>query len=490
MAYTLAQQPLYTPSPQMVIRLSMVMGLLAIVYALTTKNLIAAVAIAALPAVLLFGVYCIQHPRIGLAVYFTTSYFLTVFSRYTHTTGWSVVLDVLLVIIFFATLAHAVIYKGSIRWINGFNIMTSSYILWFIFVLMALAHTAPEEHIMAIRAWLLGPTVLYLLVSILFDNLKALRVGFIILGIFTIIATLKGLFQKFIGFDSAELIELYQGGGIVTHFISSGIRYFSIFSDAGNFGIHMGMLSIVYFIIAFTTTDKRLRLFYLSISMMAAFNIFLSGTRSAIVVPIAGFALFTLLSLKPKVMISTATLGALVYIFFAFTTIGNSSSMIRRMRTAFMPDEDASYNVRAANRKRVADYLKLNPWGAGLRGKIPITVERSGELADTVLPPDSYFVRIWIETGTGGLILHIAIYTLVLLRCCYVVMFLIRNQRLRLTMAALLSGVFGMLVNGYAGEAMGMPPNNFLIPAMLAFVLNGPYIDKTECTPTPVTINT
>jgi hypothetical protein len=76
MAYTLAQQPPYTLSPQMVIRLSMVMGLLALVYALVTQNLLVALGIAALPAALLVILYCVRHPRMGILLYLFATYFL------------------------------------------------------------------------------------------------------------------------------------------------------------------------------------------------------------------------------------------------------------------------------------------------------------------------------------------------------------------------------------------------------------------------------
>jgi hypothetical protein len=471
----------------MVIRLSLVMGLLALVYALVTQNLLVALGIAVLPAASLVILHCVRHPRMGILLYFFASYFLMAIWRYTQTDGWSVMLNILLVLIAITTIIHVVVYKGTIRWTNGFNILITSYAVWMLFILIQLRYTTSDEYVMAIREWLVAIPVLYFIASVLLDNLKALRIGLITLGIFTIIATAKALYQKYVGFDATEMIWLMSGAA-TTHLLQSGIRYPSIFSDAGNFGIHMGLVTVVYFLIGFLTTNKLLRLFYLSISGMAVLSLFMSGTRSAIAVPLVGFALFMLLSLKPKIMISTAIAGILVYAFFAFTTIGEGNSMIRRMRTAFRPTEDASFNVRVENQKEIAEYLKTHPWGAGLRGEIPRTVEINGEYIESTIPPDSYFVRIWIQTGTGGLLVYIVVYVLILLRCCYVVMFLIRNQRLRLTLAALLSGVVGMMVNGYAGEAMGMPPNDFLIPAMLAFVLNGPYIDKTECTST--TINT
>ncbi|MDR0961032.1 MAG: O-antigen ligase family protein [Mediterranea sp.] len=489
MIHTLAQQPMHTLSPQMLIRLFMVTGILALAYALITQKLLFALGIAILPTALLVSLYCIRRPRFGLILYLFMSYYLTTFSRYTYTEKWSVVLDILLVFIFITILIHTVIHKENIRWLNGLNILTGSYVVWMIFVLIQLRHTASDEYIMAIRAWLVGIPILYFLLSISLDNLKALRIGLIVLGVFTITAFVKVLYQKYYWFDAAEVTWLMQGNW-VTHILSTGIRYFSIFSDAGNFGIHMGMATIVYFLIALQTPEKLLRLFYLFISVIAAFCLFMSGTRAAIAVPIAGLALFTLLSLKPKIMITTAIGGVLFYAFFAFTTIGDDNPFIRRMRTAFAPTEDASMNVRLKNRKQISEYLKTHPWGVGLGRLVPRVVEQNGVYKDGFIPSDSHFVRIWMQTGTVGLLIYIAFYVIVLIRCCYIVMFRIRNQQIQLILAALLSGVFGMLVSGYAGEAMSLPPNNFLIPAMLAFVLNGPYIEKKECTSTPITINT
>ena len=51
----------------------------------------------------------------------------------------------------------------------------------------------------------------------------------------TLLAAAKGYWQKNKGFDSTELSWLWAYGAR-THFIHSGIRYFSFFTDAGLFG--------------------------------------------------------------------------------------------------------------------------------------------------------------------------------------------------------------------------------------------------------------
>lgn len=57
-------------------------------------------------------------------------------------------------------------------------------------------------------------------------------------------------------------------------------------------------------------------------------------------------------------------------------------------------------------------------------------------------------------------------------------MFMIKDKQLHQILASLVCGLFGIYLNGYAGEGMGLYPTNTLIIVMIAFVLNGPYIDK------------
>lgn len=108
---------------------------------------------------------------------------------------------------------------------------------------------------MVLRGWVLSMPMLYVVASLLLDKPKILRNALIILGIFTVTAFIKLLLQKYWWFDAAET-EWLRTGSWQTHLLKSGIRYFSIFSDAGNFGSHMGMIAIVYSIVSFNTSKK------------------------------------------------------------------------------------------------------------------------------------------------------------------------------------------------------------------------------------------
>ena len=100
-----------------------------------------------------------------------------------------------------------------------------------------------------------------------------------------------------------------MNGSWYTHIISTGIRYFSIFSDAGNFGANMGMVSIVYGILFVHTNSRYLRIFYFAITIMGIIGMLLSGTRSAIIIPIGGLALYCLISRNIKTIIASIVMG-------------------------------------------------------------------------------------------------------------------------------------------------------------------------------------
>lgn len=467
--------------PKALTYLLLAVGLFTIVVSILTQNLIIAAAVIFLPFALIILIYGSQSPRFGFLLYATYSYFFTAIMRYGRQEGLSVVLDILLVYMLITILFAAIRKNPGIKLSNAINILTVSYIAWMIFILVQLTnpYIRSEGVTLALRSWIFGTFALYVISSLLADNPKALKIGLIAFGTFTFIAFLKLLYQKYRWFDAAET-EWLMNNSWYTHILSSGIRYFSIFSDAGNFGAHMGIITIVYCIIGFHTHNRLLSVFFISVSIMGAMGMLMSGTRGAIIIPFGGLVLYCFICKNIKIMLISILTGVTLFAFFSFTDIGESNAIIRRMRTAFRPTKDSSFNVRAENRKLIAEYLKQHPWGSGLERGVPRIVKTEiGELIrEDSIPPDSYYVKIWMQTGIVGLILYVTIYTLVLIRCCYLIMFRIKNRELMHTLAALICGVFGVWLNGYVGEGMGQPPTNFVIVASLAFVLNGPYIDK------------
>lgn len=468
-------------SPRAVVYILFVLGLTSLAYAIIFQHPLIASVIICFPIATGLFIASIRYPRLSFLIYAVTSYYFTAIMRYSGKEGLSVILDALLVYMLL-TILFSCIRKGSdIRLQNIYNALTGCYLIWILFAIIQFANPnfeGSERTTNAIRAWILGTPILYIICSLLADNKKTLKQGLIILGIFTITAFIKLLYQKYRWFDAAEVAWLMEGNW-KTHLLSTGIRYFSLLSDAGNFGSHMGMITIIYSIVGVNVRERKFAIFCLCIAVMGAISMLMSGTRGAIVVPLGGLMLYCLICKNIKIITVSAIIGILTFSFFSFTDIGDDYSLIRRMRTAFRPHEDNSYQVRKENQERVAFYLKQHPWGAGFGGKIPITeLQRDNSVIERDIPPDSFYVDIWMQTGKWGLLLYLSVYGIILVRGCYLIMFRVHNKELKNILAALICGIFGIWLNGYVGRGMGMHPSSFIIAASLAFIMNGPYMDK------------
>ena len=101
------------------------------------------------------------------------------------------------------------------------------------------------------------------IVPIVIRTKKDIELLLIVWSVFVIIFTIKGYWQKSHGFSSKDLYFLFSMGGARTHIIWSGIRYFSCFTDAANYGVHCAMATVVFTISAFFVDSKWKRIYFL-----------------------------------------------------------------------------------------------------------------------------------------------------------------------------------------------------------------------------------
>lgn len=467
-------------SPKMLTILLFIAGLCGIAFFILSQNWVVLASISTAPFLILLFVYSTQYPIISFAIYATAAYFFGAIDRYSNIEGISILLDATLFYTLITLILNYTSHTNSkIHLKNIVNTLTIGYLFWMLFILLQLVNqgTDLQKIMTSSRSWFLGIPILYVLASILLDTPKRLRNALILLGVFTIIAFGKLLWQKYRWFDAAETAWLMEGNWR-THLLRTGIRYFSLFSDAGNFGAIMGMTTTIYSILSVKTSSWKLRYFYIAIAIMGFLGMLMSGTRGSIVVPLGGLVLYCAICRNIKATIVTAISGIVIFCFFSFTEIGQGNAMIRRMRTAFRPTEDASFNVRLENQEKIAQYLEDHPMGAGIGGTILTTIWEGNQYQDYAIAPDAFYVDIWTQGGPYGLGLYILILSCITLRCCYIIMFRIHDPELRNTFAAMLCGIFGLFLNGYVGRGMGFQPGVSIIGIFFAFILNGPYIEQ------------
>ena len=168
------------------------------------------------------------------------------------------------------------------------------------------------------------------------------------------------------------------------------------------------------------------------------------------------------------------------HIFIAmlmFTDIGNGNNQIRRMRSAFNP-EDASANVRDINKQSIAKYMKDAPWGIGIgifENNIPAW--NKFKLVSQI-PPDSEYVFIWVRTGWIGVSWFAICNFIILFSGCWIVFFKIKNRSLMGIGAAWCASFTALHLGGYANQILMQFPNIVIFYGGMATVFLMPKIEK------------
>jgi energy-converting hydrogenase Eha subunit C len=84
---------------------------------------------------------------------------------------------------------------------------------------------------------------------------------------------------------------------------------------------------------------------------------------------------------------------------------------------------------------------------------------------------------IWAEQGIVGLMLHLFILFYVVIKSSIKIMYRIRDPILKIKMAALTSGMVGVMVASYGNAVLGSLPTGALIYISMALMLNPEKFD-------------
>ena len=428
-----------------------------------------------MPFLLICLCFLFKRPYITFVLLFVINYFVMGINRYVYFPVW-MVMDSL-----FALTFVSLIFKASYTfhsWKHVNNGMFWSCLVWLIYCLLEIANiygTTPVEWFQGVRGMALYPILIVIFVSLLANKYRDIQWFLIIWASFTLLASAKGYWQKNHGFDHAELAWLFSGGGR-THLIVSGIRFFSFFTDAGNYGSSMGFSMVTFLISAFFAKNKWLKIYFIIAGLAGGYGMIISGTRGALAVPFAGFTLFIFLSKNIQYILTGITVVVLALFFLLFTDIGNNNRLINRMRTAF-DINDPSLQVRLNNQAKLKEAMVELPFGIGI-GANPSTSIRSQDRIVVTTPTDSWLIRTWVVTGIVGIVIYLSIWGYIILYGSYIILSKIQNKELRGLLTGMLCGTFGMMCSAWGNEIYTQYPNCVLIYTCQTLVFLGPYFDK------------
>lgn len=368
-------------------------------------------------------------------------------------------------------------FREGVDWSPANQDITILAIIWLGYFIFQIAN--PEARM--IEPWIAGRGIGFyffffiILTFMLINTNKRLDTFLYVWGVFSILATLKGIGQMVFGLDFAEQAWLDRGGA-VTHILFGKLRVFSFFSDAGQFGGNQGYAGVVFLIYA--AAKKGLpKVFFITVGILGIYGMLISGTRGSIAVPFAGFMTFFVLKKNVRILSMGVLFLAVIFVFFKYTTVANNNAQIRRMRTAFDPN-DASLQVRLANQQILKGYMTSRPFGGG--------IGHAGDKAQRFLPnaflshvaTDSWYVMIWAEMGIVGLTLHLIILLYVIGMASFKVMFRIRDPVTKIKMSALICGMAGIMLASYGNAVFGGMPTSLLIYSSMALMSNPKIFER------------
>ena len=184
-----------------------------------------------------------------------------------------------------------------------------------------------------------------------------------------------------------------------------------------------------------------------------------------------------MLSKSLKIIAPVSVAFGLFIGLLIFTNIGQGNNQIRRMRSAFNP-EDASANVRDINKAAISKYMEDAPWGIGI-GIFEKNIPAWNKFKIvSQIPPDSEYVFIWVRTGWIGVTWFAICNILILLAGCSTVFFRIKNRSLMGIGAAWCAAFTALHLGGYANQILMQFPNIVIFYGGMATVFLLPNIEK------------
>ncbi|RYE31335.1 MAG: O-antigen ligase domain-containing protein [Sphingobacteriaceae bacterium] len=274
----------------------------------------------------------------------------------------------------------------------------------------------------------------------------------------SLFAALYGYKQEHYGFFAFEQAQLNDPLMISLLFINGIWRKFSIFSDPVSFSYNMVISSLLCISLMTGTFKTWKKIVMLFLALFFLLNMLYSGTRGAYVLVPAALVLIAVINYSKKVLVMSLIGGFLIGVMIIMPT-GNPT--IQRFQSAFKPSDDASYNVRKKNQKRIQPYIQAHPIGGGLgaTGVWGVRFAPNSYLAK--FPPDSGYVRVAVELGYVGLFL-ICLLMFTILKTGISNYYKIRNPELKAYCLAATTIIFALNIGNFPQEAIVQFPTNIL----------------------------
>lgn len=352
----------------------------------------------------------IGNPKFGILVLLISAYLVMWFYRMQDNFPLGVLMDVIQL---FLILGFFLFQKFHPNWKIFKTPIAIMLLIWVAYNLLQVANPFTEARM----AWfytvrsIAAVTLMYFIFSYHIKTLSFLKLIFKIWIALSFFAATYAFKQEYFGFFAFEEKDFNDPLVISLLFINGVWRKFSIFSDPVAFSYNMVISAIFCTTVALGPISRAKKIVLITLSMFFIMTMLYSGTRGAYVLIPAAFALYVAMHITRKVL-AMAIIGSMFMLFII--NVPTSNITLYRFQSAFKPSDDASFNVRKENQKRIQPYIQTHPLGGGLgsTGMWGVRFAPNSFLAK--LPPDSGYIRVAVELGWLGLILFCTLLFVVL----------------------------------------------------------------------------
>ncbi len=353
-------------------------------------------------------------------------------------------------------------------------------LLWISYLLIQLFNPnnpSLQASLFSVRG-ILGYIITYFILIRLFDTQHYVKVFTITWLAISLLAALYAFYQEFAGLPAYDLAWISRSPkSIGLNFIRGRWRKWSFLSDPATFGMFMSFAGIFSVVLAMGIRDLKKKAVLLVMGGLFIVSMTYSGTRTAVAMTVVGIVFYGFLTLHRK---STLVLGVCtVFAILAIMYVPYyGSATINSIRSTFSPTEDASFNVRVANKERIQPYMRSHPIGGGLNTTGALGEEIVPDHPLAGFPPDSYYMALALELGWIGISLYLLVFFVILTvgllnyrRC--------NDPRVKALYAAYLASFFALTVAGYVQESITQRPMGFVFYACFVLMDRLRYLDQS-----------
>ncbi|SDG39579.1 O-Antigen ligase [Pedobacter terrae] len=430
----------------------------------------------AFAAVGTFLIALFRNPRTGFWVYLTYCFILGFLVKSFLNIPVGLALDAILVLTWVSMLVN----MNKFNWDKLKNEHVIIALIWFVISFLQLLNPYGGSVIawfnelrFTALSWLLVAPFAFLL----FNRMADLNRFILLVLLLSLVGTLYGMKQLYLGLTPGEQTWL-NAGNAGTHIINGKLRVFSMYSDAGQFGASQAIMAVIALTLAAGPFSFFKKLIFACFALAFLYGMAISGTRGALFALAAGLFSALFLSRSFSVLIIGVIICASGFSVLKYTTIGDHIFQVNRLRSALDP-KDASLAVRLDNQHKLKSLLDDLPFGAGLgmSGMNGTTYNFNRPIAN--IPPDSYWVKVWVMYGVVGLVIWFALTCYIIGKCSGIV-WKIRNPKLRVKMIALTAGTVACFICSYGNEVMNGMPSSIIMFMSWSFIFIAPGFDEQK----------